>query len=323
MANDNHWARLWANGASDSFGHGLDERSAQDAPMAARWRAWFSNLPDGCEVLDIGTGNGALLRHLLAARTQDPGLRFVGVDAAALPDASNEGAGSAAPVRARLLGGVRAESLPFGDNCFDVVVSQFGIEYATLPAALSEVGRVLRSGGTVALLMHHRGGRPVSLARAERHQAQWLLSALLPAAAPMAEAMSKIGTESGRRELADSAHWSAVRATYDRVLADAGRRMNETMAPDLLVDAQNWVAQAFQRAAQGGAGAGRQALANIEQLILDQDRRLEDLLQRALDEDAIRSVVASMNDSGLKPGVVETAEDRGYLMGWWVEATRI
>ena len=48
---------------------------------------------------------------------------------------------------ARFIGNTAAESLPFADGSFDVVVSQYGLEYADLALALSEAVRVLASGG--------------------------------------------------------------------------------------------------------------------------------------------------------------------------------
>jgi len=47
--------------------------------------------------------------------------------------------------------------IPLVSSSFDVVCSQFGIEYAGV-AAFSEAGRLVAPGGHMALLIHHRSG---------------------------------------------------------------------------------------------------------------------------------------------------------------------
>lgn len=50
-----------------------------------------------------------------------------------------------------------AAALPFADGAFDVVVSQYGVEYAGLEAFV-EAARVLAPGGRLAFLSHYRDG---------------------------------------------------------------------------------------------------------------------------------------------------------------------
>lgn len=50
-----------------------------------------------------------------------------------------------------------AKALPFSDGSFDIVTSQFGIEYAGLDA-VDEMARVVAPGGALVLLMHLKGG---------------------------------------------------------------------------------------------------------------------------------------------------------------------
>jgi SAM-dependent methyltransferase len=48
-----------------------------------------------------------------------------------------------------------AESLPFGDKSFDVVVCRLALPYTRNAQALSEMARVLRPGGLLILKIHH------------------------------------------------------------------------------------------------------------------------------------------------------------------------
>lgn len=115
-------------------------------------------------MLDLATGDGAVLLMLRAARLD---LKLTGIDSARkLPRA---------PAGVMLKGGVGMERLPFPDRRFDLVTSQFGIEYGDVAAAAAEASRVLRPGGQLVLLVHHAGGPVVAHNRARALALQWVL----------------------------------------------------------------------------------------------------------------------------------------------------
>ena len=96
--------------------------------------------PDGRRVLDVGCGTGTMLTYL--ARYGKP--EGVDIDAEAIDYCHARGLErvSQAP----------AESLPYGDDTFDLVTALDVIEHTDDDiAVLREVGRVLRPGGKVLL----------------------------------------------------------------------------------------------------------------------------------------------------------------------------
>jgi ubiquinone/menaquinone biosynthesis C-methylase UbiE len=103
------------------------------------------------EILEIGAGTGANLRHYAAAGRvvalePDPGM------AKQLPAKLAE-----ASVPVELVEG-RAEALPFPDESFDAVVSTFVLCSVDDPdRALAEIRRVLRPGGRFVVIEHVRG----------------------------------------------------------------------------------------------------------------------------------------------------------------------
>ncbi|MGQ7847668.1 class I SAM-dependent methyltransferase [Granulosicoccus sp. 3-233] len=100
---------------------------------------------NGDRVLDVACGTGALTRA--AVNTAGASGHVVGLDAN--PDMLDVARSKAMPVE--WLEGV-AENLPMPDNRFDAVVSQFGFMFFDdKPAALREMMRVLRPGGTLAV----------------------------------------------------------------------------------------------------------------------------------------------------------------------------
>ena len=62
--------------------------------------------------------------------------------------------------------GAAAERLPFADGTFDLVISRVTIPYTDIPAALAEIARVLRPGGSAWLTLHPLAQQTKALGRA-------------------------------------------------------------------------------------------------------------------------------------------------------------
>jgi demethylmenaquinone methyltransferase/2-methoxy-6-polyprenyl-1,4-benzoquinol methylase len=124
-----------------------------------RWRRFLVarlDEPAGARVLDVATGTG-----LVASELVRRGYRVTGVD---------QSAGMLATAREELGESVelleaRAEALPFPDGSFDALTFTYLLRYVDDPAAtLAELARVVRPGGTVAMLefgLPRGGWRPL------------------------------------------------------------------------------------------------------------------------------------------------------------------
>ena len=111
-----------------------------------RWRRFMvERLPrDGGQVLDVATGTGLVAEALLAR-----GFRVTGLD---------QSPGMLANARARFddrveLVEASADALPFPDASFDHLTFTYLLRYVDEPGAtLAELARVVRPGGTVAMV---------------------------------------------------------------------------------------------------------------------------------------------------------------------------
>ena len=104
-------------------------------------------LPQAGRILDVGCGTGRLLR---SARRCYPGAELVGVDLAGRMVAA---AIAVTPTRLAVrYVQARAERLPFPDGVFDLVFATLSLRHwASLPAGIAEVARVLSPGGVIVL----------------------------------------------------------------------------------------------------------------------------------------------------------------------------
>lgn len=127
------------------------------------WTGFARHLPNGARVLDLATGNGKLIEMLQAVRND---ISPTGIDLAPeLPPA---------PEGAQLIGDVRMENLPFEDDNFDAVVSQFGFEYGETSKVAHEILRVLKGNGPIGLMVHRGDGPILAHNLARKTQIEWV-----------------------------------------------------------------------------------------------------------------------------------------------------
>lgn len=149
------WTEYWRTGMSGSCvgGPGLD------SCITPVWNDFIDLLPRNARVLDLATGNGIVARICAArSRLKELGISIDAVDAAAIDPRRHLQNLEHMPQSIQFHSGVHLESLPFKNEQFTGVVSQFGFEYAPRDAASAEAARVLRPGGRIRLIIHSRDG---------------------------------------------------------------------------------------------------------------------------------------------------------------------
>ena len=165
-----HWSRYWASGALTSMPE--DFRANYDGELAAFWAERFSGLPESAALLDVCTGNGAIA--LLAARWAKEkgrdGLEISAIDAARIDPAV---IAARWPEAADLVPGIRflpqspLETLDLPAASFDMVSSQYGLEYCDLRLAVPRLVEVLKPGGLLVMLAHDLSSAMVSTMESE------------------------------------------------------------------------------------------------------------------------------------------------------------
>ena len=128
----------------------------QEEALERFWMGVFSSNPAGGgtrQWLDFACGNGAVTRYAIEAS------RASGVDRRLFAFDGAPGAVGAYKSRHPDAVAVVADArhAPFADEAFDVVASQFGLEYAGI-GAIGEAARLVAPAGVLAAVLHRKGG---------------------------------------------------------------------------------------------------------------------------------------------------------------------
>lgn len=223
------WSTYWSSGRLHSCAEGAADN--YDGAIGRFWRGIAERLRPGGRLLDLATGNGPLPLLFWQQKAGD-----VSIDAVDLAMLSPSWHQPGLHGGIRFHQGVALESLPFDDDAFDLVVSQYGIEYADQGRAIVECARVAAPDATVALVMHHAGSVLVTVGREEAaHQERLLAEDGLLASARMVLPWIAHARD-GQVAADESARQAKLR--YNRAMQDLGEAIAGSQAPDLLVEAR-------------------------------------------------------------------------------------
>ena len=125
----------------------VNQQGHKPPELIEYWNGIFQQQPDGSSILDIASGAGSIYADLPEHQHYLHGTD-ISIEALKLQRTRIKGISVTAS---------SADKLPFPSNQFDLIVSQFGIEYAG-SAAFLEAVRVLAPGGRMVLLCHYRNG---------------------------------------------------------------------------------------------------------------------------------------------------------------------
>jgi SAM-dependent methyltransferase len=173
-------------------------------PLASPF-AEFAGISSGQQVLDVGSGPGALTAELVerlgpaAVTAVDPSETFVAAARERFPEVAVRQAA--------------AEELPFPDATFDAALAQLVVHFMADPVAgLREMARVARPGAAVAACVwDHGGGKgPLSLFWAAAHEDDRELAdeSRLPGARE--GHLAELFRDAGLNDVEDDALWIGV-----------------------------------------------------------------------------------------------------------------
>jgi hypothetical protein len=208
------------------------------------------------------------------------------------------------------------EALPFEAGTFDLVVSQWGLEYSNLEISTPEVLRVLAPGGRIQLLLHHVDALPVTLAAHEVVHLQWLLneSTYLESVEHMLEPMALAASPEGRSRLMHDAQANQAKEAFNAQQDTISSRIEQGACTDVLVDVRQYVGTLFGIAQSQGGAAARAALQGLKLELQDSQLRLRELRDHAKDPGTAEALAIQLAHGGSYQ--LEVMRDQDTIMGW-------
>lgn len=140
------WDEYWAEGHLSSFPE--DPKGIYSNSFECFWSPFLGTCHS---VLEIAAGQGELTSYLYPHLQSLTDVSYVASDKANIDTSKyvERGLTGVTPV-----GRVDVESLPYGDAKFDLIVSQFGVEYAQWDESLYEIARCLKPKGKFMAICH-------------------------------------------------------------------------------------------------------------------------------------------------------------------------
>lgn len=157
MSQNQAWSQFWQQGYTTSFADDLPQN--YQGSIKAYWQSTVKDLPENGAILDIATGNGAIALLIAeAAHTQVKSLVIHAIDAANISPQIR----SVKPDMQKLLSSIefhpqtKIEDLTLHRKMqFDLITSQYGVEYSKLAPAIAAIAQHLKPGGTFRSICHY------------------------------------------------------------------------------------------------------------------------------------------------------------------------
>jgi ubiquinone/menaquinone biosynthesis C-methylase UbiE len=151
---ESSWSSYWGQGHVSA----VASQRNYEGETANYWKTQFKHLNQGDQVLDVCSGNGAVA--ILAQEYSERfelNLRVTAVDAANISPAqiTERLPYLAACIRAiRFKSNMPIENLDDEAESYNLITSQYGIEYTDLKESAQQITRILKPGGHFSLICH-------------------------------------------------------------------------------------------------------------------------------------------------------------------------
>lgn len=303
--------------AWDSYWRGTREKAAhkeggvQEALLAEFWRQLLrEQLTANAElrILDLACGNGAVTGFV---RELSPALAV---------NCCDYSVHAVEELQRRYPGNLRvvadAARLPYADASFDLVASQFGVEYAGVEAIV-EAARVVAPGGSLALLLHVFEGAIYRECERNRDVVNAILELdILTLARNAFAAGFALNAGTGTPEMfrqAEQAFTPAVRG-LERILREAGPAAAGGLPGQLYQD----IAHMYRRMSAYEPTDILKWLDGMAGELAAYQGRMQSMLDAALSRDRLLQLQAQLVASGFHGAPLRTLEVNGQSLaaGW-------
>jgi len=313
------WSNYWETGFESTFtGH---EKTGFFTELNESWLQELSALADGSTIVDLGAGNGAIT-SLAVDINEDSGknLNIVAVDYAEIESYS--------PIFEKKIetltvkGRTKIEATGLPDDSVDLCVSQFGYEYADIDLAAQEVWRILKPGGSLNAVVHHRRSE-VSQSCASAHMQIGLcnrskLTTICSKLIKRLRKLDKSKRDPSQDETAENLRNELNKRTA-RVIEHATRLPDQSHVNYFITELTGLFSSQAEKL------SFMQKLAIIDKVEKDSESfrlRMEAMLNASLDEQKVEALENALVKSGFESDGVKLLEHEHKIYAWRVKVNK-
>jgi len=307
------WDQFWRSGRGACCV--VHDGANYSEDLRKPWVSFLSEIKESDRLLDLCTGNGALLKIALQqAKELGVSVRLEGVDMAQIE----------APVDGiKIHSDTSVTDLPFDDDAFDYVTSQFGIEYTPLERSCEEALRVLRPGGKGRFITHASAGVTVEYAKREIDDLDDLLNHIdvFPAAAEAIKLMCDIERKQIRSTSEQVEQARVARNTFHEKLTLIGDTWQQRSAKDAFRDVGSILQHTLQNRFSFPVQTLLDKVSETEEAIELHRDRLNALIVAALSRDDCEKLVRQLRKLGCTKVDVNPVRDAAgqKMLGWCID----
>jgi ubiquinone/menaquinone biosynthesis C-methylase UbiE len=307
-----HWESYYRGGALAScpLGPGMDYTQE----LREVWVEFFSVLPDGARILDVGTGNGAIaLIASQAAAAAGRTFEIHGSDLARIDPVRDVANGASLFRGIRFHAAIATEQLPFESESFDAVSGQYALEYTEPSRSLPEIRRMLRAGGRAQFVLHHADSAVARNARESLAQ-----SALVLTETNILRLLRR-WLDAERRAPAAARKSRGDLAAAMRTLARAAAQTANALTLSVTLDGVQKLAAARRVLTPG---ALEREIDRFEDDLRSAARRLKDLVRSGQSPAAMEELAQQAERAGFRVQSCTPQLHGGNLVGWRLRLSR-
>lgn len=312
--NTRMWDQFWSSGrgACCSVHDGVDYAEDFSFP----WIEFFADLQDSDSVLDLCTGNGAVLRAALEqSESAGHSVRLDGVDLSHIEPGETDGKITFHPQTS-------VTELPFDDHVFDYVTSQFGIEYAPLEEACRETIRVLKPGGRGRFVVHAKEGITAEYAERELADLDELIDdiGIFAAAAEAINLMCVVERNEGDSSEQLIAEAREAHARFHECLETIGETWQHRSARDAYRDSGSILQHTLHNRAAFPVDVLLDKIGETEEAVVLHRDRLNALVGAALSSTECDSLARQLEKLGCTTVTVKPVKgNKQNMLGWCID----
>lgn len=313
------WTNYWSQNSVQSCAEAVKSRNSD---INKFWDSCSLNIEESHHVLDLCSGKGAVIGTLISSQKKHTGQcgLYTGIDISDLKESDLVEEVKQNKHKVNFLFKTSIDDIPLSDDTFDLVTSQFGIEYQLSDLTLTEIFRVLKSDGRAQFVIHHSDSVMVEIAKKEVMHIDYLLNEggylqainrLIPFYAMLRNPANLLKLQSDSKAL-------KAREEFNHQSNKLIQKIQQEENTELLQTALELSKVVVKEAKDKGSSKAKEIIKKFANELRDSRLRSIELIGSAFDDTKLSSLALALKKYNRSIAKAEVLYSRGIIVAWGV-----